>query len=184
MKFSRPWNLRAALTAGALLLILASARSSHSQTFRGSVLGSVTDTTGAAIVGATVTVHNVDTGVDRITDTTGDGGYLLPELPVGTYDITVELKGFQKAKVTGVAVSVAAERRVDVVLMPGEVTQQVVVTADSVPVVETSSDTLGGTSESGAVEDLPINGRDYTKMLILVPGATGEPNGGGDSPGS
>jgi hypothetical protein len=144
----------------------------------------VTDTTGAAIVGATVTVHNVDTGVDRITDTTGDGGYLLPELPVGTYDITVELKGFQKAKVTGVAVSVAAERRVDVVLMPGEVTQQVVVTADSVPVVETSSDTLGGTSESGAVEDLPINGRDYTKMLILVPGATGEPNGGGDSPGS
>jgi hypothetical protein len=184
MRFYRPWNLRAVLTAGALLLILASARSSHAQTFRGSVLGSVTDSSGAAIVGATVTVHNADTGVDRVTATTGDGGYLLPELPIGTYDVTVELKGFQKAKVTGVAVSVAAERRVDVVLMPGEFTQQVVVTADSVPVVETSSDTLGGTIESGAVESLPINGRDYTKMLILVPGATGEPNGGGDSPGS
>jgi outer membrane receptor protein involved in Fe transport len=148
------------------------------------VLGSVTDTSAAAVVGATVTVHNMDTGVDRITNTTADGSYLMPELPVGTYDITVEMKGFQKAKVTGVAVSVAAERRVDIVLKPGEFTQQVVVTAESIPVVETSSDTLGGTFESHAVEDLPINGRDYTKMLILAPGATGEPNGGGDSPGS
>jgi hypothetical protein len=92
MRFYRPWNLRAVLTAGALLLILASARSSHAQTFRGSVLGSVTDSSGAAIVGATVTVHNVDTGVDRVTATTGDGGYLLPELPIGTYDVTVESK--------------------------------------------------------------------------------------------
>ena len=184
MRVSGPWSLRAALLALALFITLVSAGSIAAQTFRGSVLGSVTDTSGAAIVGATVTVHNVDTGVDRITDTTGDGGYLMPELPVGTYDITVELKGFQKAKITGVTVSVAAERRVDIVLKPGEVTQQVEVTAESVPVVETSSDTLGGTFESRAVENLPINGRDYTKMLILVPGATGEPNGGGDSPGS
>jgi outer membrane receptor protein involved in Fe transport len=184
MRVSSPWSLRAALMAAALFITLLSAGSSQAQTFRGTVLGSVTDSSGAAIVGVTVTVHNVDTGVDRVTDTTADGGYLMPELPVGTYDITAEMKGFQKAKITGVTVSVAAERRVDIVLKPGEMTQQVVVSAESVPVVETSSDTLGGTFESRAVEDLPINGRDYTKMLILVPGATGEPNGGGDSPGS
>ncbi len=184
MRVSSPWSLSAALMAAALFITMLSAGSSQAQTFRGTVLGSVTDSSGAAVVGATVTVHNVDTGVDRITDTTPDGGYLMPELPVGTYDITAELKGFQKAKVTGVTVSVAAERRVDIVLKPGEMTQQVEVSAESVPVVETSSDTLGGTFESRAVEDLPINGRDYTKMLILVPGATGEPNGGGDSPGS
>lgn len=168
----------------ALLMMALGLRSASAQTFRGSIFGTVTDTSGAAIYDGSVTAHNVDTGVDRITNTTSDGGYLLPELPVGTYDVTAEMKGFQKAKVVGVAVSVAAERRVDFALKPGQLSQQVVVTAESVPIVETSTDTLGGTFESNAVESLPINGRDYTKMLILVPGATGEPNGGGDSPGS
>jgi hypothetical protein len=184
MTVARTWSLRVALVATALFITIVGAGSTYAQSFRGTVVGSVTDSSGAAVVGATVSVRNVDTGVDRITDTTGDGGYLMPELAVGTYDITVEMKGFQKARVTGVTVSVTAERRVDIVLKPGEITQQVEVSAESVPVVETSSDTLGGAFESSAVEDLPINGRDFTKMLVLVPGATGEPNGGGDSPGS
>jgi outer membrane receptor protein involved in Fe transport len=177
-------SLLFAILAATLFMTLALGRSSQAQTFRGSVLGTVTDASGAAVVGAKVTVHNRDTGVDRVTETTSDGGYLMPELPVGIYDVTVELKGFKQTSVGGVEVSVAAERRVDFELKPGEITQQVIVSAETVPVVETSSDTLGGTFESRAVEDLPINGRDYTKMLILVPGATGEPNGGGDSPGS
>lgn len=184
MRASCLWSLRAAMPGAALLITLVGAGSSQAQTFRGTILGSVTDSSGAPVAGAKVTVHNVDTGVDRVTETTTDGGYLIPELPVGTYDITAEIKDFQKARVTGVTVSVAAGRRVDIVLKPGELAQQVVVSAESIPVAETSSDTLGGTFESRAVEDLPINGRDYTKMLILVPGATGEPNGGGDSPGS
>jgi outer membrane receptor protein involved in Fe transport len=169
---------------GAILLMMLAAASGWAQTFRGTIQGTVTDSSGAALVGATVTVHNVDTAVDRITNTTTDGGYLIPELPVGTYDVIFEMSGFQKAKVTAVTVSVAAERRVDIALKPGPVNQQVIVTGESVPVVDTASDTLGGTFESSAVEDLPINGRDYTKLLILLPGATGEPNGGGDSPGS
>jgi Carboxypeptidase regulatory-like domain/TonB dependent receptor len=180
----RGWSVRALLFCTAPALIALCVSSASAQTFRGTILGTVTDTSGGAILNATVTVHNVETGVDRITDTTTDGGYLMPELPVGTYDITVEMKGFQKSKVTGVVVSVAAERRVDIVLKPGAMNQQVVVSGETAPVVETSSDTLGGTFESHDVEDLPINGRDYTKMLIMVPGATGEPNGGGDSPGS
>ncbi len=184
MRASGPWSIRAALVAATLFITFVGAGSSQAQTFRGSVLGTVTDTSGGAVAGAKVTVHNVDTGADRVTDTTTDGGYLIPELPVGTYDITAEIKGFQKARITGVTVFAAAGRRVDIVLKPGEIIQQVVVSAESIPVVDTSSDTLGGTFESRAVEDLPINGRDYTKMLILVPGATGEPNGGGDSPGS
>lgn len=184
MQIFRSWCARIAVVGAALLLTLLRMTTASAQTFRGSILGTVTDTSGASVSGATVTVHNVDTGVDRITNTTTDGSYLLPELPFGTYDVTAEMKGFQRAKVTGVTVSVAAERRVDIALKPGQLNQQVVVTAESVPVVETSSDTLGGSFESNAVESLPINGRDYTKMLILVPGAAGEPNGGGDSPGS
>src|SRR6202042_1056880 len=184
MKTFRRRSLQFAMVCATLFISFLGATTSQAQTFRGTILGTVTDSSGAALVGATVTVHNIDTGVDRITNTTTDGGYLMPELPVGTYDVIVEMSGFQKSKVAGVAVAVAAERRVDVALKPGQVNQQIVVSGEEVPVVETSSDTLGGTFESSAVEDLPINGRDYTKMLILVPGATGEPNGGGDSPGS
>src|SRR5271155_2314951 len=183
MKISSRWGVVVAIACAILLMMLAAAPG-WAQTFRGTIQGTVTDSSGAALVGATVTVHNIDTGVDRITNTTTDGGYLMPELPVGTYDVVVEMSGFQKAKITAVTVSVAAERRVDVSLKPGQVSQQIVVSGEEIPVVETSSDTLGGSFESDTVESLPINGRDYTKLLILVPGATGEPNGGGDSPGS
>jgi len=185
MKTSRRRGVGLAMQCVLVMLALGLAAGvASAQTFRGSILGTVTDASGAAIVNAKVTVRNVDTGVERITETTGDGGYIVPELPVGTYDVTAEISGFQKGKVTGVSVSVAAERRVDISLKPGPTSQQIVVTGESVPVVETTSDTLGGGFESTQVESLPINGRDYTKLLILVPGATGEPNGGGDSPGS
>src|SRR6202041_332226 len=184
MKPIRQWNLRFAPICAALFVILAGAGTTQAQTFRGSILGTVTDSTGAGLVGARVTVHNVDTGVDRSTDTTTDGSYLMPELPVGTYNVTVEMKGFQKTATTGVTVTVAAERRVDAILKPGEVSQQITVSGDTLPVVETASDTLGGAFENHEIEELPINGRDYTKLLIMVPGTAGEPNGGGDSPGS
>lgn len=166
------------------LTLLLNATGIKAQTFRGSIAGTVTDTTEAAVSGATVTIHNAETGVDRITTTSVDGSYLVPELPIGNYNVTVELNGFQKAVTNGVAVDIGAMRRVDVVLKPGQLSQQVVVSGENVPVVETSSDTLGGSFQSSQVEDLPINGRDYTKLLIMVPGTAGEPNGGGDSPGS
>jgi hypothetical protein len=159
MKISSRWGVVVAIVCAILMMMLAAAPG-WAQTFRGSIQGTVTDSSGAALVGATVTVHNVDTGVDRITNTTTDGGYLMPELPVGNYDVIFEMSGFQKSKVAGVAVSVAAERRVDIVLKPGQVNQQVIVSGESVPVVDTASDTLGGTFESSAVEGLPINGRD------------------------
>ncbi len=184
MKIARRWSLRSAFVCAALFAMLLGVTTSQAQTFRGTILGTVTDSTGAAVVGAHVTVHNVDTGVDRMTDTTTDGGYLMPELPVGNYNVTVEMKGFQKTATNGVLVSVAAERRVDAVLKPGEVSQQITVSGETLPVVETASDTLGGAFENHEIEELPINGRDYTKLLIMVPGTAGEPNGGGDSPGS
>jgi hypothetical protein len=170
--------------ACAMLVVMFGATTAWTQTFRGSILGTVTDTTGAAVSGAAVTIHNVETGIDRITSTSADGSYLIPELPIGNYNVTVELNGFQKLVTNGVAVDIGAMRRVDVVLRPGQLSQQVVVSGENVPVVETSTDTLGGSFQSTQVEDLPINGRDYTKLLIMVPGTAGEPNGGGDSPGS
>ena len=184
MKWFLRWSVRFAFVFVAVLVILAGGTTIKAQTFRGTILGTVTDSTGAAVVGAHVTVHNVDTGVDRSTDTSTDGGYLMPELPVGNYNVTVEMKGFQKTATNGVLVSVAAERRVDAILKPGDLSQQITVSGDTLPVVETASDTLGGAFENHEIEELPINGRDYTKLLIMVPGTAGEPNGGGDSPGS
>ena len=116
----RGCGVRVVLFCAALIFTAAvGATPASAQTFRGTILGTVTDTSGAAILNAKVTAHNVDTGVDRSTDTTADGGYLIPELPVGTYDVTIELAGFQKAKITGVTISVASERRVDAILKPG-----------------------------------------------------------------
>src|SRR4029077_8369667 len=188
MERSRRWGVRGGVVCAMLfvmgLAMALGATSASAQTFRGSILGTVTDTSGATVSGATVTVHNVDTGIDRSTETTTDGGYLVPELPIGMYDVVIEKSGFQKTVTTGVRVDVSVDRRVDAVLKAGAVTQQIVVKGETLPQLETTSDTLGGTFENKQVEDLPINGRDYTKLLIMVPGAAGEPNGGGDSPGS
>jgi len=184
MTFFRRRSFYFAFICAGLFITLLGATTSQAQTFRGTILGTVTDSTGAALVGATVTVHNVDTGTDRITETTSDGGYLMPELPVGSYDVTFSMKGFQKVTTTGVTVTVAGERRVDAAMKPGATSQSITVSGETLPTVETASDTLGGTFESQQVEELPINGRDYTKLLIMVPGTAGEPNGGGDSPGS
>src|ERR1700679_2166420 len=130
MKTLRRCSLRFAFVCGAVLVILAGAPTSQAQTFRGTILGTVTDSSGAALVGATVTVHNVDTGTDRITETTSDGGYLMPELPVGTYDVTFSMKGFQKVTTTSVTVTVAAERRVDAVMKPGATSQSITVSGE------------------------------------------------------
>ncbi len=184
MRKLRGRGIRAFLLCFAVILTALSVTTASAQTFRGTILGTVTDTSGAAILHAKVTVRNVDTGVERITDTGTDGSYLVPELSIGTYTVTIELSGFQKAVTTGVKVDVASERRVDATLKPGQINQQVVVEGETLPQIETTNDNLGGTFENKQIEDLPINGRDYTKMLIMVPGATGEPNGGGDSPGS
>ena len=170
---------------GVFILVFVFSVGAAAQTFRGTILGTITDKSGGTVPGAKVTVRNVDTGLTRETQTSDDGSYSVRELPIGNYTVTVEKTGFQTSVViTGVRAEVAGERRVDAILQPGEVTQRIEVSGETLPLVETTSDVLGGVFESKQVLDLPINGRDFTKLLIMVPGALGEPNGGGDSPGS
>ena len=137
------------------------------QTFRGTILGSVTDPSGAFVAGATVKVRNVATGLERSTVTSGDGSYRVSELPIGTYSVSITLTGFQTAVTNNVEVDVATERRVDAQLKTGQVTQTVEVSGGDLPQIETQSNDLGGVLTSKAVEDLPINGRDYTKLIFL-----------------
>lgn len=154
------------------------------QTFRGSILGTVTDQSGAAVAGARITVHNQNTGVERTTETNDVGEYNVPELPVGAYNVTVEEAGFQTSVITGVVVDVAAAKRIDTVLKAGQVAQTIEVSGSALSVVDTISNTLGGTLTADSVKDLPINGRDYTKLIFLNPGVAGSPDQITDSPGS
>ena len=160
----------------ALTLVLLATTLAGGQTFRGTVLGTVTDASGAAIPGASVTVRNADTGLVRTTETQADGGYRVPELPIGTYDVTIEKSGFRASVTKGVQVSVAAERLVDAALELGEVREQILVSGEDLPQIETTSNTLGGTLTQQTVKDLPLNGRDYTKLIYLNPGVAGSPD--------
>jgi Carboxypeptidase regulatory-like domain/TonB dependent receptor len=181
MKMSR---VRGFVIASVAALLLLCASAGKAQTFRGTILGTVTDSSGAAVSGAKVVVKNTDTGLTREVTTADDGSYAVPELPIGNYSVTVETNGFKSSVVSGIRVEISSERRADVTLQPGALAQTVEVSGEALPLVETTSNTLGGAFEGGQVEALPINGRDYTKLFINVPGAAGEPNGAGDSPGS
>jgi hypothetical protein len=167
-----------------LVFVLLAAVTLSAQTFRGTILGTVTDPSGAVLPGAKVTVKNVGTGLERTTETSADGSYALPELPIGTYSVTITLTGFQTSVTTGVIVDVSTERRVDAALKTGQVSTKVEVSGDLLPQVETTSDDLGGVLTQETVKDLPVNGRDYTKLIFLNPGVAGSPDQISDSPGS
>src|SRR5580698_1512938 len=153
-----------------VLFILLAAASLPAQTFRGTILGTVTDPSGAVLPGAKVTVKNLGTGLERTTETSADGSYSLPELPIGTYNVTVTLTGFQTFVATGVTVDVATERRIDAAMKPGEVATRVEVAGELLPQVETTTNDMGGVLTAKTVQDLPVNGRDYTKLIFLNPG--------------
>src|ERR1700731_4579965 len=167
-----------------IFFLSALAINGNAQTFRGTILGTVTDTSGAAISGATVSVKNTGTGLLRTVTTDDDGNFSTPELPIGTYSVTVEKSGFKAGLVSGISVEVSTERRADVILQPGEVSETVEVSGDTLTQVESTSNTLGGIIESTVVTNLPVNGRDYQKLIFLVPGVAGSPDQITDSPGS
>jgi hypothetical protein len=154
------------------------------QTFRGTILGTVTDQSGAVVSGATITVKNTATGLERSAQTSADGSYSIPELPIGTYTVTVTQSGFQTSISREVVVNVATERRVDTQLKTGQVSEKVEVSGDLLPQVDTTSATIGGVLTTETIANVPVNGRDYTKLIYLNPGVAGSPDQISDSPGS
>jgi Carboxypeptidase regulatory-like domain/TonB dependent receptor len=147
------------------------------QTTTGRILGTVTDQTGAAVAGATLTITDTQHGTRREVTTDASGDYAVPELPPGDYKIHVEARGFKTVERPRIAVEVAQDLRVDLSLPAGEVSQTVVVT-DEVPLVNSTSATLGGTLSNAEINDLPLNGRNYENLLQLRPGVMRYPGGG------
>jgi len=153
------------------------------QTFRGGIVGTVTDSTGAAVADARIRATNVGTGLTRDTVSGANGDYSFPELPLGDYTVTVGREGFQTQTLTGIHVGVGNPETINVTLTPGQVEQKIEVNAE-VPLVETTTNTLGGTLETSQLSQLPVNGRDYTKLLTMIPGSNADPSGVNDSPQS
>jgi hypothetical protein len=143
----------------------------------------VTDSSGAAIVGAHVKIFSTDTGFSRTVATNDQGEYQTSELPLGIYSVAIEKEGFRTTTLNQIPVSVGSPARADAKLTTGQVHEHIEVNAD-VPLVETTSNTMGGTIEAAEAAELPINGRDFTKLLELVPGTSSDPVGSTESAGS
>jgi len=160
---------------GVLLLCLPA----YSQLNLGSIAGTVTDASGAVIAGAKVTVTDVQRGVSRTLTTDAAGNYSAPSLTPGDYAVTVTYTGFQTMNRTGVTVGVGQPVRIDVSMKPGTEAQKITVT-EAVPLINVSNEVLSSTVQDTQLNQLPINGHLYTKVLDFQPGVHGNP--GGNSP--
>ena len=164
-------------------VLVACASMASAQTFRGGIQGTVTDQTDAALPGVIVTATSVDTGLSRSVGTDPSGNYFFSELPLGEYTVSTSLPGFAPQTVRSVEVEASRSRRVDVQLHPGGVQESVDVVASS-PLVDSTRNVLGDTIAGKQAAEIPLNGRDFTKLLSLVPGTAADPSGINDSPGS
>ena len=141
------------------------------QLTEGTIVGTVTDVSGAAVSGAKVTVKNVGTAVSIETLTDNLGYYRAPHLSPGTYEIRVEKSGFKTVLVKEVEVSVNAITRTDASLQVGSVTESVTVTT-AAPLIQLDEARLASTITTREVDNLPLNGRQVYQLVSLQPGVT------------
>ena len=136
----------------------------------GTILGTVTDSTGAVVPNAKITVTNTATKVAFQTLSNGAGDYNAPALNPGTYTVTAEARGFQKAVVTSFTLTVNQHARVDLSLRPGSITETVEATAQAVS-LDTDTTELANLVSQQQVENLPLNGRNFMQLLLVGAGA-------------
>lgn len=140
------------------------------QVTTGDILGAVTDSSGAVVTGAHVTIKNLDTGATRTMETNAAGAYVFPLLPVGNYALVVEVAGFKKYAVDHIELSAGSATRSDARMEVGEVEQTVDVHAEAVGALQTDSATLSSLVSTKAVQELPLNGRNFVQLVQLQSG--------------
>jgi hypothetical protein len=171
------WQIRwVSCLLGFTLSVLFFGLPASAQLNLGRILGAVTDQTGGAVPGATVTVLDVARGVSRTLTTDAAGEYSASSLTPGMYSVRAEAKGFKIIDRQNILLEVGQDLRVDLTLQPGEQTQTVTVT-ESLPLVQTTNAEVSTTIENLQLNDLPLNGRLYTKLLDYTPGMAGRPGG-------
>ena len=143
----------------------------HAQTATGQVSGTITDPTGAPVPNARVTLHNEATNIETKATSAARGFFTIPNVAPGTYTLRVENPGFKTARVPEFIVAVNQTVAQDIVLSLGQVSESVEVKAEA-QLLQSSSAELGTVINEKAVNDLPLNGRNFTQLLTLTPGAT------------
>jgi hypothetical protein len=150
---------------------------SHAQTFRGAINGTIVDPSGAVVAGAQVRAINNGTGVAITSASTSEGQFSFQDLPLGTYTITVNAPGFQAVNVDNVLVTAGSVYTLPVKLTMGQQTTAIEVSAASV-IVDTTTVTQNTTIPSSVVQNVPLNGRDFTQLIAVSPGYGGYSGGG------
>jgi hypothetical protein len=176
--FSRQHTVpgKLAAVAGLGLCLMLMARSGFSQTVNATLSGTITDATGAVIPQASITATNVATGAASKTVSDASGNYILPSLVPGDYRLKVEKEGFKSTVLTGITLQVDQKATQDAELEVGNVAQQIEVKS-KVPIVNTTTGTVGTVIGTQQVVDLPLNLREYGALATLVPGTVTD-NGG------
>lgn len=175
LRFRWSKNFASALfTISVGLLIVAAPASAQSTA---TLQGTITDTSNAAVPNAKVVVHNQATGVERTTQTDQSGSYLVPGLLPGLYTVTVSASGFQSFVIRDLKLDVATTATENAELKVGQVTQEVVVSGGA-PLVNTSTPAVGQVINQTTVQQIPLNGRHFVDLGLLVPGTVTPPQNG------
>lgn len=162
--------MRARIALCSVFLFLVSCSIALAQTITGTIIGTVTDATGAVIAGATVTATNVETGVATPTTTNANGIYNIRFLQIGRYKVTTEASGFAKQTTNEFALEVQQEARVDIKMSIGGDVQTVSVT-DTAPILNTENPTTGTAITAQQATELPLQARNFSTLTTLVAGA-------------
>ena len=144
--------------------------SALAQTVTGSITGEVTDPSGAVVVGATVTAENTATSVKTTVQTNGAGVYTIRFLPIGTYTVTIEAAGFSTQKLPAFALEIDQTAKADATMKIGAVST-VTVQENFHPILDTTDATLGNTLTTNEIENIPLNGRNFSSLTLYQPGA-------------
>jgi len=140
----------------------------------GYISGTVIDKSGAAVAGADITLTNTTGSLTRTTTSNNDGAYVIAGLPGDTYNLSVAAKGFQKYTAQSIKLNVAEKSRIDVTLTVGAMSEEITVTGESVAQVETQSSDLTSTITGKQINQLELNGRNFTQLVNLAPGVVNQ----------
>src|SRR5438552_2951484 len=164
------WHFSTAVLLGTMLLAYSAPL--MGQAVNATLLGTVTDSSGAAVASVKVTITETNTGISRTSQTNDSGNYVFPDLPPGTYTVTAEQPGFKRASRAGFEVIVNTTGRVDLVLEPGSSSETILVEAQT-PILQTERADTGRKLETVLTENVPLGtNRNFQSLLNIVPGTT------------
>jgi hypothetical protein len=168
---SRPVSLLFA-AVGLVLLLALQTSASWAQTSTGTILGTVTDSAGAAVPDAHVLIRSLETGREESINTDSSGGYTVPNLQIGNYSISIDRPGFKTTVLPNIELQVAQQARIDAVLQVGQVSESVTVNSSTTPLLNSLTSSVSQVVDTKTIQSTPLNGRNFWQLTQLTPGVS------------